>query len=738
MAIDLTSQALRGRLASTQQLRQRLEIFLAHGPAYHYVYGRWRWARWRSAQRPPAPRLSDSQFWHALDLDQAGLASLRLAVAAADEPLARARLADHFRARVQPRWFFAPDDLPAIARLVPAELKAATLRQADAVCQNIFQFRHAAPVQFGAQVDWSCQPDGNVDWHWDLHRHLYFDTLGRAHVYSGDGRYARKFCELLLDWTARNPPSVRSPAWSSIFEVAFRINTWLWALFYFRQAAAFDDTACRVLLEGLLRHGQMLDDHIELHAANNHLLLEAKALALLGLALPEFRQAARWRQRGLALLYREARAQITADGVHTERVAHYQHVAAGELLELCVWLANNGVPAPADLTERLSQMVTFEQWLTKPDGQMPLFGDSGLEDSHAGYAVTAAGPAFLGQPDMKRPDAELTEADYWLLGPERVERYRAWLAATGALPSRAFPEGGYAVMRAGSGPQSAYLAFDAAPFGDRRVPGHGHADALSFELYAHGQTWLMDPGVYGTWVPPEWRNYFRGTRAHNTVLVDEQDQSLLIGTRLVYHPVRDGRRRQVLFVKPSYWVVFDWLEGAGEHTVDWLFHFTPGQAVQLGANGRAWAGAPGSPSLTVLPVGSHELEADIMGGATEPIQGWAAPYSGEKEPAPVLRYRQQGQAPFELCTVLLAAPAGSPAAIAARLLTVQPAAGATALPAGQVTGLIVETEQFRDLIVIDRGTPPALKSYVGQTSPAGLIYLRQRLNGNETVLKVEL
>jgi hypothetical protein len=324
-------------------------------------------------------------------------------------------------------------------------------------------------------------------------------------------------------------------------------------------------------------------------------------------------------------------------------------------------------------------------------------------------------------------------------------------------------------MRAGSGVDSAYLAFDAAPFGDRRVPGHGHADALSFEVYAHGHTWLMDPGVYGTWVPAEWRNYFRGTRAHNTVQVDGQDQSLLIGTRLVYHPARvtwhhwltnehldwidaahDGyqrlpapitHRRQVLFVKPSYWVVIDRLEGAGEHTLDWLFHFTPGQAVHLGAGGQAWAGAPGGPSLTLLPVSGLALEAEIIAGATEPIQGWAAPYSGEKEPAPVLRYRHQGHAPVELCTLLLAAPAGDQGALVAQPLPVQPAPGANAWPAGQVTGLVIETERFRDVVVIDRGSRPAQKAFAGQTSQASLVYLRQRpvrdRADGETVLKVE-
>jgi hypothetical protein len=396
---------------------------------------------------------------------------------------------------------------------------------------------------------------------------------------------------------------------------------------------------------------------------------------------------------------------------------------------------------------------------------MPLFGDSGLEDSHTRFTATAAGPAWLGRADLKRCGYHLAEVDYWLLGPERVRRFQAWPASESGLPSQAFRAGGYITLRAGHGQQAAYLAFDAAPFGDSRVPAHGHADALSFELHAQGQTWLMDPGVYGTWVPAEWRNYFRSTRAHNTVLVDEQDQSLLVGTRLVYHPARvtlhqwltdehidlvdashDGytrlaapvtHRRQVLFVKPDYWVVIDHLDGAGEHTVDLLFHFTPGQTVCLAPDGRALAGAAGGPSLSLAPVSSAALKAEVITGATDPIQGWAAPYSGEKQPAPVLRYRYQGRTPVSFCTLLYPAPAGPAAPVQASQLPLAAAPGAAAWPAGQVTGLAVENAQVRDLIVIDRGARPAQKTFAGYASAARLVVARQRLSDGKTILLVE-
>ncbi|MCC6191316.1 MAG: alginate lyase family protein [Anaerolineales bacterium] len=694
------------------------------------------------------------------------MAAIHQAVKAGEFGSATSEVWKHYQGRRSPSFFFTPTEMPTVAALVDPRLRAATLRRADDVCQDIYLFRRVPPVRFEAGVDWRCRPDGNVDWNWDLNRHLDFATLGRAYAYTRDERYALKFRGLLLDWLAHNPPRTSSSSWSSVFEVAFRINTWLWAFHLFRGAAAFDAQVCRAMLEGLLRHGQVLDSQLELHAANNHLLLEAKALAMLGLMFPEFRQAGRWRRRGLALVWREVREQVCPDGVHGERVTHYQRAIAGELLELLILLDNNGQPVPPDIAAALSRMVEFELWITKPDGLVPLFGDSGLDDTHIRFLPTAAGPAWLNRPEWKLAGLALSEADAWLLGSERVRRYNSWPAHDTCLPSRAFAQGGYYVMRQGQGMGAAYLALDAAPFGYPPVPGHGHADALNIEVYAHGQTFLADPGGYANWAPAAWRNYFRGTAAHNTVLVDGQDQSILLGTRWVYRPAQVAvhqwlatplfdlvdashsgyerlvppvrHRRQVLFVKPDYWIVIDILEGAGEHIYELLFHAWPGLPVTVcPGDGVAHLGAPEGPRLWLLPVAEGPVAADVVYGETNPIQGWAAPYSGEKLPAPVVRYRHTGPAPVQFCTVLFPSPAGRPAGVKAGVLDVRPSAGEAAWPAVEVTGVQIETEAYRDTVVVDRGPSPRRKTFAGQASQARLVYLRQQLPEGGIALQQE-
>jgi hypothetical protein len=70
---------------------------------------------------------------------------------------------------------------------------------------------------------------------------------------------------------------------------------------------------------------------------------------------------------------------------------------------------------------------------------------------------------------------------------------------------------------------------DCGELGYKSIAAHGHTDALSFTLRAFGVDIFVDPGTYDYFSYPEWRNYFRSTRAHNTVVVDKIDQSVMLG-----------------------------------------------------------------------------------------------------------------------------------------------------------------------------------------------------------------
>jgi hypothetical protein len=75
------------------------------------------------------------------------------------------------------------------------------------------------------------------------------------------------------------------------------------------------------------------------------------------------------------------------------------------------------------------------------------------------------------------------------------------------------------------------------PMGPEHLPGHGHADALSFVLYGKHEPLVVDPGVY-SYHEKSWRDHFRSTKAHNTVCIDGQDQCVFWGVFRVAYPPR--------------------------------------------------------------------------------------------------------------------------------------------------------------------------------------------------------
>ncbi len=689
-------------LDSVRYRARRAWLFLDKGPAFVGAFLGWYARRWARARGwlPRPWRQPASAFWGQFDPRSPALAQ---AAAETSEPL----LLEHFRRRTRPRFCVTWAERASLSAAVGAEAVAATVAAADQVVRRTFAFRGQPPVTFAGAVDWTHQPDGNTDWRWDLNRHFYFVTLGQALWYTGEARYAAACAELLADWLSANPADEAHPNWSDPFEVACRITTWLWAYHLLLAADALTPAAHALFLRGLWMHGAYLDACLELHVPNNHLLLEVKALAMLGLLLPEFAASERWRARGLALLEREVRRQTCADGAHAERVPHYHRLVAGELLELARLLDMNAAPVPAALAERLPQLAAFELHLQRPDGRLPLFGDSAHGDPHIRFQVAEAAAAWLGRAELKRPGARLEAMTVWLVGTEGARRWEA-LPAAAPAPSRLFREGGYAVLRTGWQAAGRYLALDCGPFGYPLAAGHGHADALSVEVFADGQPRLVDSGVYSYHLGRRWRQWFRGTRAHNTVVVDGQDQSELLDEGRVWRPARvtvrawasgerldwidaehDGyqrlpgrvrHRRRVVFVKPDYWLIVDDLAGAGRHAFEALFHLPPETAVTVAADtGAAHAGG-----LAILPLAQPGLRVRVD-------EGWVSFRSGEKQAAPVLTHSLTTEAPARLVTILAPLAAGQP----------PPALTALSVDQAGVCALAVDGGAWRDELILD-------------------------------------
>jgi uncharacterized heparinase superfamily protein len=264
----------------------------------------------------------------------------------------------------------------------------------------------------------------------------------------------------------------------------------------------------RTLLQSLAHQTEVLLAQLEYHLQGNHLLENAITLCWSGLS-HEGPHAAGWLARGLTLLERELALQVLADGSHEERTPMYQALLAEALLRL----AEVAGQVPGEQATRIAALAGSAGGsllktlgaLTHPDGEYALLNDTSLGDA----------PTF-------------------------DDLLRRFASAGGTLP--ATPGGAWQLSSAGYfgiRDQGTSFVFDAGPLGPDHQPGHGHADMLSFEMSHRGRRLITDTGAF-TYDPGASRQWDRGTAAHNTVEVDERDQSELWGA------FRCGRRARVL------------------------------------------------------------------------------------------------------------------------------------------------------------------------------------------------
>jgi uncharacterized heparinase superfamily protein len=83
-----------------------------------------------------------------------------------------------------------------------------------------------------------------------------------------------------------------------------------------------------------------------------------------------------------------------------------------------------------------------------------------------------------------------------------------------------------------------YLLVDCGALGPEHLPAHGHGDALAFEWTLADKRFIVDAGVLEYERGP-WRDAARATVSHNTVTIDDRDQSEF------WAAFRAGRRARV-------------------------------------------------------------------------------------------------------------------------------------------------------------------------------------------------
>lgn len=558
----------------------------------------------------------------------------------------------------------------------PGEAARLIARGRDAAAGRITVFDR--DVDLGVEPNWHRDPRSGREWPagtfygaidirgggakgiWEAARHQHLVPVAQA-IWLGETALAEPLTRTLASWFAQQRWR-RGVHWCSGLELGVRLTSWTWI------AALAGDrinaTVWRDWTREVVRYGSHLSHHLSrFSSANNHLIGEATGLVLAARFAPEWHEASAWEALGRRVLVEEIERQILADGTPAEQAFHY----AGFVLDfyfLLIRLVPDLLDAGA-VRDRLGAACAFVSQVANATLTLPVVGD---DDGGTAFVVADEGTtwaarlavtaAYTGRGDLKARGGALPPAAWWLLSDRDLDRYQSIHGQAAAPVSHQFTEGGYAVLRAG-GHAEPMAVVDCGPLGYLSIAAHGHADSLSVCLSVNGEWVLVDPGTFVYHEQPEWRAHFRGTRAHNTLAVAGEDQSVQTGHTMwgrraqsSWIPVaptpriawtegeHDGytrldtpsvHRRLVGLADAGYVLVVDWLTAEARGC---LWHYQCAIGTVATASGDVKTVSPGGTVLYWQPL--FESSLDVRLGQERPIAGWVSPHFGQKVAAPAI------------------------------------------------------------------------------------------------------
>jgi len=426
---------------------------------------------------------------------------------------------------------------------------------ADYISKNSFCFLNDTE-KFEDQINWRAEGKNRL-WRYNLH---YFQYL-----LTSDDLDQKHGILLIKDWIHNNSKGTVD-AWNP-YPISLRIVNWIKYL----SKVDLTENDYRITAHSIYLQTLQLEKSLEKHLLANHFFKNLKGLVFAGVFF-KGENADRWMDRGLRCLTSEISEQILPDGGHFERSPMYHCMILEDCLDLLNITYYQTHAKFAKFKELLiltcSRMIRFLSGILHPDGDIPLFNDSafGIElppDRLLGYASS-----LIPIPDKITEDScrSFSASGYFVISPNPNDR----------------------------------MIIDCGPIGPEYQPGHAHCDTLSYELALNGRRIIVDSGVYDYRKGPM-RDYVRSTKAHNTVSVDQKDQSEIWGAFRVarravpiygvldklttgeirFRGAHDGYKRLpgnvvhercVKYQDHMGWTVIDSIKGSGNHLVESFIH----------------------------------------------------------------------------------------------------------------------------------------------------------------------
>ncbi len=528
------------------------------------------------------------------------------------------------------------------------------------------------PERFAHSINIRSDEFGSAKNVWEVNRQLFLVHLATLYEKTFDEKFLDLIFYHLASWK-KNNPYLLGVNWYSNIEINIRLINWAycWKVLNVdelcKTSQKVNDFVRTIWMPMIEEHVEYSYRHPSLYSsANNHLIAEYAGLFVACCLWSKLPNACKYRSYAQAGLETEIIRQNSVDGINREEAAEYIQFIDDFFFIAAVIGKNFGHPFSEAYLERLHQMAHYLNQMLDMDGNYPMYGDGDdgfvLRPDAGGpfnnfVSLLASFSAFFKDEKLKRSLVKWDAKCELLLGKKGRVVFDSLPPLGEPLNSRFYVQSGHYIFRKRESDKEIYLHFDAAPLGFLSIAAHGHADALSILLNIDGKPVLVDSGTYTYHTEWEWRQYFVGTLAHNTIRVNGKNQASFSGptmwekhfqcrnltvdaehesvaaTHNGYKAEGVSHVRKICFEREkNLFLIEDTLKGK-DFFIEMPFHLHPNVQVQSIPDGFR-VSAPGSRSVLILT--DPQLHYEMIFGQKQPMLGWYSEHFGKKQATFVL------------------------------------------------------------------------------------------------------
>ena len=385
-----------------------------------------------------------------------------------------------------------------------------------------------------------------------------------------------------------------------------------WRLY--RHSPNYDAGVARQVLQMVSHSEQLLAKPNQFSYATNHGIMQNLALWHASLAFPSLPHTQDYRQLARVRMVQQMKFYVSDEGVVLEHSAGY-HVFGLELLGWAFrYLELMHETPPDEWIDKYDRAKSVYATFRRPDGSLPVFGDTVDESDPLGPLVAVFDPAHRAQP---------------------LHHQSEWKPAAAI---NLYPVSGYSVWWDGleAWPGLLNLSQTVVAWSNFSGHAHKHADEMSLLFWAGGQTWLSNIGYWP--YESNWRNTITSWEGSNAPHLVGESAFAPRTTRLLSSGSSDNltmlelqrtgienyvARRQVIHWKPNLWLVLDSTSGSEKsHTTTTWTSAADVRWMQRRTGVFRLQSPDASQHLDLFFLGSANTVQKLFRGSSRPFAGW--------------------------------------------------------------------------------------------------------------------